>query len=262
MARSQARRRRTGWAFTLLGIGVVLVALGMLRGVPEEQVKATQIKITETASPTPPAPPPPVLQMPGEFAKSGGGKFVIAKTGGPLLGTSGSLKRFRVAVETEVATEIDVFTEMIDRTLGDPRSWIAGKQVRFQRVAEGVAFDFTIYLVTRETAHEMCSISGLDIRVDGIPFTSCRQVRQVIINLDRWRLSVPDYVNGATPLEIYRQYVINHEVGHELGRGHESCPGPGKLAPTMFRQTLGLDGCIANPWPYVDGKRYAGDPVP
>jgi hypothetical protein len=242
---------------------VILVTVGMLRGVPDEDVDASEpTKITVTAIPTPSAPPPPPLQVLGDFATSGSGKFVIGKTAGPILGAAGSLKRFRIAVEVEATQEIDVFTQMVDQTLGDPRSWIAGKQVRFQRVAAGASYDFTIYLVTRNTAHKMCSVSGLDIRVDGIPFTSCRQVRQVIINLDRWRLSVPDFVNGAIPLEIYRQYVINHEVGHELGRGHESCPGPGKLAPTMFRQTLGLDGCLANPWPYVDGKRYAGDPVP
>ena len=186
----------------MLGLGVILVAVGMLRGVPDEEVNASEpARNSVTESPSPVAPPPPPLQMPGDFAKSGAGKFVIGKTGGQILGTAGSLKRFRIAVEAEAAPEIDVFTGMTDQTLGDSRSWIAGKQVRFQRVAEGASYDFTIYLVTRETAHKMCSISGLDIRVDGIPFTSCRQVRQVIINLDRWRLSVPDFVNGAIPLD-------------------------------------------------------------
>jgi hypothetical protein len=71
----------------------------------------------------------------------------------------------------------------------------------------------------------------------------------VILNLARWRLSVPEYVAGQVPLESYRQYMINHEVGHELGYGHEPCPGRGRPAPVMQQQTLGLYGCVANAWP-------------
>jgi Protein of unknown function (DUF3152) len=194
------------------------------------------------------------LTLPGELPASGTGIFVGAGDGGPLLGGErGQLKRVRVAVESELTAELDGLVAAVDTTLGDPRSWVAGGAYRFQRVPYAAPHDFTIYLVTRETAFRMCRVNGVDIRVNGVPYTSCRQVGQVVINLDRWRLSVPSYVDSRVPLRLYRAYVLNHEVGHELGRGHVGCPAAGSPAPVMLPQTLGLQGCAPNSWPHPDG---------
>jgi hypothetical protein len=130
---------------------------------------------------------------------------------------------------------------------------------RFQRVGPGAPRDFVVYLVTPGTREQVCADGGHD------HYTSCRNGDRVVINADRWTMGVPNY--GA-PLEAYRQYAINHETGHRLGHGHELCPANGALAPVMQQQTLGLHGCVANAWPYVDGKSYHGqsgaynDPVP
>ena len=67
------------------------------------------------------------------------------------------------------------------------------------------------------------------LRVHG--YTSCRQGPHVVLNLARFLTSVSGYRKADVPLDTYRTYMINHEVGHALGHGHELCPGPGKPAP-------------------------------
>ena len=75
---------------------------------------------------------------------------------------------------------------------------------------------------------------------------SCSIGRNVNLNAVRWTQGVPDY---AGDLNGYRTYLVNHEVGHYLGRGHVSCPGQGRPAPVMMQQTKGLKGCARNIWP-------------
>ncbi|HEX6969337.1 MAG TPA: DUF3152 domain-containing protein [Micromonosporaceae bacterium] len=212
---------------------------------------------SETASPSPPE---PVLRLPGPVRSAGSGAFAYADEPGEVFGTAGTLRRFRVAVEQGAEVDVAEFAAAVDRALGDPRSWIASGRLRLQRVPNDGSHNFTIYLATAQTAGRMCGAGGINIRVGGKPYTSCRLGGKVIINLDRWQLSVDHLVQAGVPLDTYRDYVINHEVGHELGHGHENCPGQGRPAPTMMQQTLYLDGCVANPWPYLDGRRYAGPP--
>lgn len=196
------------------------------------------------------------ITVPASFPHSGPGTFQYAGQAGPVLGRAGPIRRFRVAVESNVTTQaVGEFADKIDAVLGDGRSWIASGQVRFQRVPVGAPYDFTIHLATSGTAHQMCASGG----VDGTRgYTSCRYGGHVVLNLDRWYTSVPYYAKAGVPLEVYRTYMLNHEVGHELGHGHERCPGTGRPAPVMEQQTLGLHGCTPNPWPYVGGRRYAG----
>jgi hypothetical protein len=165
---------------------------------------------------------------------------------------------YRVAVETDVPVAVGDFAAEVNGTLGDPRSWIAGDNVRLTQVGSGSPANFTVWLASPSTAKRLCAASGLDITVNGVPYTSCRAGSNVVINADRYLNAVPDY--GA-PLSVYRQYAINHEVGHWLGHNHELCPGPGQPAPVMQQQTLGLQGCVANGWPYVKGALYSGLPA-
>ena len=181
--------------------------------------------------------------------------FTFAGGFGPVLGTTGTIRQFKVAVQNGIGQgDGRGFATVVDRILGDPRSWIAGRQFRLQRVPRPATAEFTIYLASAGTSERICAQGGL--RTDG--FTSCRLSGRVIINVDRWAGAVPGY--GA-PLDVYRSYAINHEVGHQLGHGHEACPGRGRPAPVMMQQTYGLKGCVAYSWPYLGGGRYSGAPV-
>lgn len=230
-------------------------------GLPNVAVPAPRTLPPSRSVPPSPSPSPrPVVSLPGDFPAEGPGTFAFAETAGEVLGDSGQLRRFRVALEDGIDEDVDALADFIDETLAAEDGWTAGDH-RFQRVPPDEPYDFTVYLATGQTAADMCAQFGVDIRIDGVPYTSCRGVGQVILNLNRWRLSVPEYVAAEVPLEDYRRMVLNHEVGHELGHGHESCPGEGEPAPVMQQQTLFLDGCEAYPWPYRDGQRYTGPPA-
>nr|WP_229400756.1 DUF3152 domain-containing protein [Micromonospora okii] len=200
----------------------------------------------------------PVLRLPGPVPSAGRGDFRYDDRGGPVLGRAGAVRRYRVAVEREAGEDARAFGAAVQEALAGPGSWVDGGRLRLRQVPGGARHDFTVYLATARTAGRMCAAGGVDIRVGGRPYTSCRAPGKVIINLDRWRTSVPHYVSAGVPLGVYRTYVVNHEVGHELGNRHERCPKRGRPAPVMMQQTLFLNGCVANPWPYRDGRRYTG----
>jgi hypothetical protein len=270
--RRRARRRSgTGWLLALALIALAGGAGTLAFGVPQIRAADTSGP-TATATPTGSAPAsptrtpaaspsteaPPVYRLPGKPPERGEDSFTIGTTRGAIAGRSGTLRRYRIAVEVGSKEDVEEFGAFVDRTLSDPRSWTAGGQVRLQRVGRGEDYDFTVYLATRYTAHEMCARGGTNNNINGVSYTSCRAVGQVIVNLDRWRLSVDHFVEAKIPLSLYREYVVNHETGHELGRRHERCPGDGEVAPVMMQQTLFLDGCEANTWPYVKGRLYRG----
>ncbi|WP_444948967.1 DUF3152 domain-containing protein [Micromonospora ureilytica] len=215
-----------------------------------------------SADPSPsdvlPSSPPPVLRVPGVVPSAGTGRFGYDARSGPVLGRAGELRRYRVAVESGSDEDAAEFAQAVQAALAGPGSWVDSGRLRLQQVPGAAPRDFTVYLATARTAGRMCAEGGVDIRVGGRPYTSCRAPGKVIINLDRWRLSVPHFVSAGVPLSVYRTYVVNHEVGHQLGHRHERCPGAGRPAPVMMQQTLFLDGCRVNPWPYVGGRRYAG----
>ena len=149
---------------------------------------------------------------------------------------------------------------MVDRTLADRRSWIGDQAVAFRRIDTGEP-DFRVSLTSQMTIREGC---GYDIPLEGSCFNP--SMERVFLNEARW-------VRGAVAFQgdigSYRQYLVNHEVGHAIGLAqHDACTIDGGLAPIMMQQTFGTanddiarldpggtvpaDGtrCRFNPWPY------------
>jgi hypothetical protein len=71
--------------------------------------------------------------------------------------------------------------------------------------------------------------------------------KEVFINEDRWTRKFAD--KSQLSLPAYRTYVLQHEVGHALGKYHEKCKGRGERTPVMLQQTLGPGKCTPYPFP-------------
>ncbi len=122
--------------------------------------------------------------------------------------------------------------------LNDERGWV---QAGFSFVADPDA-PYRVVLAEGPTVDQLC----LPLKTGGT--VSCQNGPVVALNADRWRTAVDHWVLGV---DVYRGYLINHEVGHLIGQRHPKprCPVPGRPAGVMEQQTGGLKGCIGNPWP-------------
>jgi len=226
--------------------------------VPPEPVGPLAFAAPSASPPSASSTPATLLRMPGPVSTHGTGKFAYAGGRGRVLGRSGPAKLFRVAVEQGTGEDVAGFAALVENTLGDPRSWVGDGAFRLRRVSGSDRADFTVYLATRDTAGRVCEAGGTNIWARPGFYTSCRTRGKAVINLERWRLSALTYVGARVPLSVYREYVINHEVGHEFGHRHEGCPKRGGPAPVMVQQSLDLRGCTPYAWPRRNGHRLGG----
>ncbi|MDO4928925.1 MAG: DUF3152 domain-containing protein [Corynebacterium sp.] len=272
--------REYGWrayAIPVLLVITIWVFVDILRPSPDAETTA---EATNSSSGTLQDSPNPVNQEPqaiaeselpagGAFTTTGAGTYRKVGSAGASVGLDNeSVFRYIVEIEDGIDTTTyggdDAFAAMVDATLSNQKSWSGGGRFGFEHVADASDADLRIQLTSTNTTHSLCGNSlGLE--------TSCfySDGGRVIINDARW-------VRGAVPfagdLGSYRQYLINHEVGHGIGFAeHEPCASTGELAPIMMQQTISLsndvlaatgaeeaydaDGavCVANPWPYPYG---------
>lgn len=214
----------------------------------------TTAAATTTTTTTPPPVPTPVLPPGLTAADVGAGvlrREVPTSGGGSLTVVPGSLpappsarvRTIRVEVEQDLLDlgllDGAAFAAFALGVLNDPRGWGAGGTTSFART-DGPS-EFRLVLATPDTSAALCR----PLRTMGT--LSCRNGDAAVLTWYRWVEALADYGDDRTG---YRQYVVNHEVGHLLGHGHDPNPGVGRLAPVMMQQTKGLDGALPNPWPF------------
>lgn len=230
---------RTGVAATAVLAAALVAAWSGQGGAPS------------AAQPGPsPLRPPPGLDAPPAPAKEAAAPAlaVVQRGDGELTRVAGSsarsgrgpLRRYTVAVEGGLGIDAVAFARAVESVLADRRSWGAGGRVSFRRVAEGPV-SFRVVLASPSTTDRLCA----PLRTNSA--FSCSTGSTAVVNSRRWLRGAASY---SGRLQDYRAYVVNHEVGHALGRGHVSCPGRGRPAPVMVQQTKGTGGCVAQPWPF------------
>jgi hypothetical protein len=239
------RRRSVGYG-ALAALVELLAVCGP--AAPAARQDAPPQGQASSAAPTPAsAPPAPAEPTPDELAgltsrdvpEIRDGIFDAVPGTVPAPG-SGPVTTVRVETEQGLPVDARRFAGFVMGTLDDPHGWGAGGRMTFARTDSDDAA-IQVLLASPGTSDGLCH------PIDTSGELSCRSGVRAILNFYRWVNGQEDYADNPTG---YRRYLINHEVGHVLGHGHEQCPGPGRPAPVMQQQTLGLDGCAQNPWPY------------
>ncbi|MGO1803872.1 MAG: DUF3152 domain-containing protein [Candidatus Corynebacterium faecigallinarum] len=243
---------------------------------------------SESAGPVPgTAPATDVGELPagGEFISSGDGTFHGVGTAGATAGDVDGLgdETYTYVVELEDGVNGssfgggDAFSATVDAVLGDPRSWVSTGDYAFEHISvrSQDTPDLRVRLASPETTVQLCG-GTIDREtscfIQGPDDEGEAGAGRVIINLARW-------VRGSGSFEGdlggYRQYVLNHEIGHGIGFAvHQPCPEDGALAPLMMQQTLSLNNgdledldagaeyggsaanntCRPNAWPFPHGR--------
>lgn len=153
---------------------------------------------------------------------------------------------YDVTTKGSIIANFAEFKTQANQTLNDSRGW-ARMNVSFKEVVSGGMF--TLVLAEANQVPTFSSGCSADY--------SCRAGRYVIINQDRWHGATTSWNQAGGSLRDYRHMVINHETGHWLGHGHQSCGGVGQPAPVMQQQSISLQGCKFNPWPLA-AELYSG----
>lgn len=225
------------------------------RGGPAAPDVVTPSTAPDPSARLPVAPPEPTLPAgvtaadaaagirAADVPAAGSGELVVVPGEEAAPASGAPVTHVRVEVEQDLAVDGEAFAAFVMATLNDPRGWGADGSVTFARTAGDA--DVRVVLATPATVDALCA--PLTTR----SLYSCGRDGHAVLNAERWWHATEEYV-GLVGEDVtgYRQYLVNHEVGHLLGRQHASCPAAGQPAPVMQQQTVRIAPCEPNAWPF------------
>ena len=156
----------------------------------------------------------------------------------PAPGT-GTVVSVRIEVEQGLDIDHEKFAQTVLATLNDPRSWGGDGSRTFSRTAGEATLAVT--LASPTTVDRLCA------PLDTGGLWSCGMQGRAVLNHLRWVTGSGVY---GDDMAAYRQYLVNHEVGHVLGHRHARCASSTSLAPVMVQQSGAPIACLANQWPF------------
>lgn len=194
-----------------------------------------------------PAAAAPSSAAPADEVRHRPAQFLQDRSDVPSVHHGNHSVTYAVAVLGVDNKHLPEFRRIADLTLADQRGWSAYGAVAFQRVVGDA--DFTLWLASPE------AIAATGVGCSA--YYSCRVGDDVYINSMRWTEGAEAYRDR--PRREYREYVVNHEVGHWLGLEHRGCPARAGASPVMQQQSKGLRGCEARAWPLPGEQAKALD---
>jgi Protein of unknown function (DUF3152) len=207
----------------------------------------------------------------------GNGNLVVVPGESDPVG-AGPTRWVRIEIEDGVPLDPGVVTSFVMSILGDVQGWTTHGRVSFGRT-DGVA-DIRIVFASPKTAADLCSrphdAAVVDIAPPDVPggvplpsaspspaapvaapsaspsaspekAPSCAEQGIVVVSAYQWAAGSKAFGDEAAQ---WRDYLINHPIGHLLGEPDALCGGTGQLAPIMQNQELDITPCEPNGWPF------------